>query len=414
MPDGMPYFTNYLNSVAQSPNEQYRSGTSAFVSEQWQDTTLLSTVQEEIATGTFVFGPIEVWKNTVSEFAVRIIKNEKDYRRLMFQDLNHQIGRGRFYNFDSNYWLVYEPTNEEEPYCEVLIRRCNNIAKWVDTETGEIVEIPCVLEYDISSTTPKVDKDIIVANSSVTLVMQGNAKTHRLKRNQRFIFNGIPYKFVAYNNFMQDDYITKEVPLLFMDLDFDIEKPTDDIENNIADRYQYDYVVTINENPQQQVQNFSGKLTANVTLNGKDTDDIVTWSCNEFATIDSNGNYTLIGNVGTKAIFTATFGSFSSTINIEIVSSTTISKEIVIDPIIEELSQQESITMTAYLYENGVKQSDVVMAVGSGADSSCYQLVPNGNNFTLTNVRYSSTPLTLTFTSGVTTKSIVIKLTALF
>lgn len=414
MPDGMPYYNNYLSKIAQTPNIQYRSSTAAFVQSQWQDTTLLFTVQEETFVGSNVYNPVEVWKNTVSNFDTRIIKNEKDYRRLMFQNCEHQVGRGRMYQFDNNSWLVYEPTNEEEPYCDVLVRRCNNIAKWVDPDSGEIIEMPCVLEYDISSTNPKVNKDIIVANSSITMVIQGNTNTHALRRNARFIFNGIPYKFVAFNNYMQDDYITKDVPLLFMDLDFDVEKPTDDLVNNIADRYQYDFAVTINENPQQQVQGFSGKLTANVTLNGEDTDNVVSWSANEYATIDSSGNYVLVGDVGSTAVFTATFGSFFATVSINIVSNVVQTKEIVVDPLIAELNEQESVMLAANLYINGIKQSDAVTYTASGAASSCYTIVQNNNNFTITNVRRSSMPLQITFSSGVITRQISIKLNALF
>lgn len=415
MPDGMPYYNNYLSKIAQTPNIQYRSSTAAFVQSQWQDTTLLFTVQEETSVGSSVYSPVEVWKNTVSNFDTRIIKNEKDYRRLMFQDTEHQVGRGRMYQFDNNSWLVYEPTNEEEPYCDVLVRRCNNIAKWVDPNSGEIIELPCVLDYEESAADPKVNKDTIVADGSRTLIIQGNSQTRQIKKNQRFVFDGEPYKFVGWKSPPQmHDFINKHPTIYYMKLDFDAEKPTDDLVNNIADRYQYDFAVTINENPQQQVQGFSGKLTANVTLNGEDTDNVVSWSTNEYATIDSSGNYVLVGAVGSTAVFTATFGSFFANISINIVSNVVQTKEIVVDPLIAELNEQESVVLAANLYINGIKQSDTVTYTASGAASSCYIIVQNNNSFTITNVRRSNIPLQITFSSGVITRQILIKLNALF
>lgn len=410
----MLYYDNYLSTIPTTAFDKYRGDTQAFIDSQWHDSVLWCNVKEEIAIGTFEFNEIEVWKNTVSEFTINIIKDSSDFRRLMFRDVYKEVERGRFYNFDNNYWMVYESTNVESPYKEVLVRRCNNIAKWIDKDTGEIIEQPCVLEYDISATNPKVDKDIIVANQSITLVLQGNEKTHKIKRNTRLIFNGIAYKFVAYNNYMQKEYVDDSVNLLFMDLDLDIDKPYDDFENNIADRWAYNYVVSINENPQQQLSGFSGVLSANVTLNGNAIDKQVVWSCTDGATIDENGGYTIIGGVGDVVTFTATYGSFSDSIDVEIVGSLIENNEIVIEPIVEALYEQESIDMFVDLYINGVAQGADVIVNTSGADQSCYELIKDGNIFILTNIHRSTQPLNITFSVGEANKTISAKLKALF
>lgn len=249
----LTYFENFLDGIAKTPAENNFDDVNAYVASQWHNSTLLENVHQETEIGSFEFEEIEVWVNTVSDFTNAVIKNATDFRRLMFKDNRTKVERGRYYKFQDNYWLTYEDTTIESPYAEILVRRCNNIAKWVDAETGEIIEQPCVLDYTISATNPKVDKDIITANSSVTVIFQGNEQTHKLKRNQRFVFNGIPYKFIAYNNYMQDNYVDENVTLLFMDCDLDIEKPTDDIENNIADYYNY-YSVVINDAPSQQIK----------------------------------------------------------------------------------------------------------------------------------------------------------------
>ena len=410
----MLYFDNYLSTLPETAFDTYRGETQAYINSQWHDSPLWCKVKEETQVGSFEFEEIEVWKNTVSEFTLNIIKDSSDFRRLMFKDVYKDVGRGRYYEFNNNYWLVYESTNEESPYKEVLVRRCNNVAKWIDKDTGEIIEQPCVLEYDISATNPKVDKDIIVANQSITLVLQGNEKTHKLKRNDRFIFNNLAYKFVAYNNYMQKEYVDDSVNLLFMDLDLDIDKPYDDFENNIADRWAYDYVVSINENPQQQLSGFSGVLSANVTLNGNAIDKQVVWSCTDGATIDENGGYTIIGDVGDIVTFTATYGSFSDSIDVEIVGSLIENNEIVIEPIVEALYEQESIDMFVDLYINGVAQGADVIVSTSGADQSCYELIKDGNIFILTNIHRSTQPLNITFSVGEVNKTISVKLKALF
>lgn len=294
----MTYYQNFIQNLASSPFDRYGEMTNAFICSQWHDSNLLSTVNQETEIGSFIFEPIEVWKNSVSHFQNAIVKNDRDFKRLMFKHRNTIVHRGRYYKFEedgqNNYWLVYEGTSEEEQYTDVLVRRCNNMLKWIDKENGKLYEYPCVLEYDLVAPTPRVDKDIIVAYSGVTLVIQGNEITHKLKKNQRFIFNGQPFKFVAYNNWMQNGYITKDTTLLFIDLDLDIEKPTDDIENNIADYFEYypngmpqedseisgsNIIISPDFNSVNQYQSIS--FEANLYIDGEKQNDLIEVECHD-------------------------------------------------------------------------------------------------------------------------------------
>lgn len=413
----MYFYDNFIDNLSQSPMEDYKESTQAFIDGQWLDTNLLKTVEEEIEIGLFKFSEIQVWKNSISDFSINMVKNAKDFRRLMFQDINHDSTRGRFYRFNDNYWIVYEETSEEEMYPEVSVRRCNNIAKWVDTETGFIHEVPCTLDYTISSTSPHTDKDIDTANSSVTLILQGNINTHKITKNQRFIFSGQPFKFASYNNYMQNDYVTQDTPLLFMDLDLDMIQDDDDLVNNIANRYSYVYNINIIQDNTSQVNGFSGQLNAQVKFNNEIVDRTIVWESNEFATITQDGKYTLNGSDGSVAVFKAYIEGNTTLydeVSIEIVSTTTNVLELVVDPLHEKINANKTNIFTVTLYKDGVAQSDIVTYVESGVDSSCYSLTQNGNQFTLIGKKPSSTPLTLTFTSGTVTKSIDIRLKSAF
>lgn len=335
----------------------------------------------------------------------------------MFQDMNRVITRGKKYKFDVNTWLTYEETNEEEPYCEILVRRCNNIAKWVDTETGAIIEEPCILDYTLSATNPKKDKDVIVSGGSVTLIIQGNEQTHKLEPNQRFIFNKKPYKYVAINNYMQNDYVTNEVPLLFLDCDLDVIQPDDDIQNNIANRHSYNYGINIIQDNTEQFNGFKGKLDVEVKFNDNIVDRNVVWESNQFATVSQNGEYTLIGNVGDIAQIKAYIEGNPSVydiVDITIVNAILDEYDLVIEPIYTKIYQNKINTFAVTLYKNNVAQTDVVTYTTSGADKSKYTLTQNGNEFTLVGLGYSNIPLTIIFTSGTQTKSINIQLKSAF
>ena len=411
----MDWYTNYLANFSETPNDEWRNSHQAFIDSTWDNTTLLKTVEEETAVGTNIFNTVEVWKNSISEFAINVVKNAKDFRRLMFKDQTHDVSRGLKYRFDNNYWLVYEETTEEEPFCDVSIRRCNNIAKWVDKDTGNIIEEPCILDYELSSTNVQYTKDVATANSKVTLIIQGNDNTHKIKKNDRFIFNSVPYSFKAINNFMQNDYVDNEVPILFMELYLDQVQPSDDLVNNIANRYDYNYVLNIEQSNVEQIKGFSGTLTETVKYNDNITNIPVVWSSSDTSVviINSSGVYNIIGDVGTTATITCSIDGNSNvkdTLTVKVISATTDNKELVVTDI-NTLSQYDSVNISANIYNNGTIQSDTVTCVANWSNNVNYTLVNNNNNtWTLTNNRMSNVPLILTFTSGNLIKQLTITL----
>ncbi len=411
----MDWYTNYLANFSETPNDEWRNSHQAFIDSTWDNTTLLKTVEEETAVGTNIFNTVEVWKNSISEFAINVVKNAKDFRRLMFKDQTHDVSRGLKYRFDNNYWLVYEETTEEEPFCDVSIRRCNNIAKWVDKDTGNIIEEPCILDYELSSPNVQYTKDVATANSKVTLIIQGNDNTHKIKKNDRFIFNSVPYSFKAINNFMQNDYVDNEVPILFMELYLDQVQPSDDLVNNIANRYDYNYVLNIEQSNVEQIKGFSGTLTETVKYNDNITNIPVVWSSSDTSVviINSSGVYNIIGDVGTTATITCSIDGNSNvkdTLTVKIISATTDNKELVVTDI-NTLSQYDSVNISANIYNNGTIQSDTVTCVANWSNNVNYTLVNNNNNtWTLTNNRMSNVPLILTFTIGNLIKQLTITL----
>lgn len=414
------WYTNYLNNIAVSAPQTYLNDMQATINAQWDNSTqttgdtnnLYATEQKAIGSKEYVSVDVSIDMQIDLGTGQKISDDFKIFTHKLLTDVTM---RGLMYQFEDNYWISTNVDEIASPVKNVGVRRCNQVAKWIDPNNGALIQWPCVIDYDVSSTQPKYDKDINTANGHITMIIQGNNDTLKLKKNQRFLFNGEAYKLTGYNNMLQNGIVSDGTTLLYYDLYLDTIQPDDDLENNIANATQYNYTLTILQDVEEQISGFSGKLTGQISLNGQIVNREIIWSANSNGVINQNGNYTLVGESGAQAIFTATFGDLIKNISINIVETIQDKYDIVIEPLITELYQGESQTMTVYLYKNGIIQSDNVIATVSGADSTkCYTFVSSNHQFTLTNNLRSILPVNIAFTSGATSETISINLISLF
>lgn len=416
----MEFFNNYINHYAESPNDSWRNLQQATITSLFEDTTIKRTILEEKVPFNQEYQEIEAWVGTVTDSTTNTEKDSNDYRSLYFEDCTHDVGRGLYYQYDNNYWLVYDSSTDLESISNVKIRRCNNRLKWIDKNSGELLDYPCIIEYTLSATQPGVTADITTIGGRVSIIVQGNEKTRKIKKNTRFIFGEQAYKFNNWNNYMMSDYDAKTATLLFMDFTVDNVQPTDDLENGIADSTEYKYMVKILEEDFSQVKGFTGKLNAIVVLNGQEVERNIIWKSEDenIISVDNEGNYTLLGENGQSCKIYACIenSNVCSFITIEIEEEIIEKSDIVIDPLITEIPHLQVEVINANLYKNGVKQDDKVECIPSGLDNSYYYLVDMGNNqFKIANNKISKdVPLTLTFRCGDYEESIDIKLTPLF
>ena len=200
----LTYYSNYLQNIAVSPNQQWRDEQRAFINGAYENTTVLQTdVFEEGYPFDFKFvNNVECWAGTVLDVTTGMVKDSDDYRSLYFKDINHESGRGRYFKWHDNYWIVYETTTPElETISTCNIRRCNNWLKWMN-DKGEVIQYPCVIEGELTSANAQVAKTITQANSHVNVIVQGNQDTLSLMKNTRVIFNRSVYKFYAISKFL--------------------------------------------------------------------------------------------------------------------------------------------------------------------------------------------------------------------
>lgn len=344
------YFENALNSgYLQTPNDYFRDLQQAAIDNLFDCTSARYTVQEQDAIGASNYHDIDVWLDYIVGTTSSGVKNGNDFTQLMFQDIDHETIQGLYYIFDNNYHISYFYNKYDGLEKALAVRRCNNAMRIVDPENGSIFSIPCVIDYDMTSPSQQVSSYIITPNNHAVVMVQGNEDTLRLfKLNTRYMFNGRPFKLLAYQNALLQDLLNQKPTLLYLDLYLDEIHDKDDIENGLAYNGEYDYAIQIDAENMELTNESTGTLSATITLNGEEVERDVIWSTSDENTvyIDISGKYTVVGSSGSSATITATLDGNTdvvSTITIQVVDSQVVQPLVVLNPTFSKIRQYESI-----------------------------------------------------------------------
>ena len=408
----LEFLENYINHIAQTPKEYHRGLIQATIDSRWEDTTQIHMVKEQSALP-FVdeYTEYEAWVDVISDNLVNTSKVYSDFVKVLFKDIDHkQNYKGQYYkiNLDGEheeYYICYDKMNRLSQVSDFNCVRCNNVLTWVD-EYGKILTMPCYLGTDISSTNNLVSKDGIVPNTRLIILVQANEYTMSIVKNQRFMFqHSTAFKVEEVNNYMQEQETNGQVTCVKIYVDYSAILPSDNKELNICDYYKTNYTLTIDQNDIEQTNGFSGQLTATVKDGNNVIDVPLKWSTSDsdVVEIDEQGNYQVIGEIGSMGQITCSMAdneSIHDTITIKVVDDYLPEKKIIINPNnITELNQGQVIDFDCGVYIEGEKQDDIVTCIPSGADVYSYTLAETLDGYKLTVRQESDNDLVLTFSA---------------
>lgn len=406
-----------MRKLIKDPNTQYLTQLQELVNNRWENgtQTAFNVWQEEpFASNNWIEVHISI--DTAIDIGTGFKKGD-DFKVFSHKNISHEVPLGTMFKTDKDYWICINTNGFASPTNSCEVRRCNNIMKWIDPETGYVNKQWCCIDYELSSPQPLKDRDIVVANGHIFITVQGNEKTRALKKNQRFIFNGQAYKLMGWQTLLNDEATRTHSDLLYIDMYLDMVKPSDDMTNMIANADDYQYAIDLQPDFDEQIHGFSGRISASVLFNGETVNRNLVWSGNNEVTINSDGTYIITGESGKVAEINVCIEGnpdLVATHSISIVDSIADDYEIVISPMVTEVKQKLPQSFSVYLYNNGTQQSDDVVCVTSGVGSEYFTLTQEGHQFTLNVLRFNTTPLLLTFTAGAVTKTISVALKPFF
>lgn len=451
------FYSNYLNNIYETPDEKHRSLHQATLNNRFDDTTQLRVIKEQQidSNGNVFFKPYnddsnytdyEVWLSTVSDDLINDNKSFSDFVDILFKDMSHTVNyKGQYYKIDYtdngnnyDYYICYDTINELRIPMKTKCVRCNNILKWIDDETGKIIEYPCYLGNDISSTNDYVTKKITVPNTRIIVFVQANEWTKKIVRNQRFMFeHNTAFRVEAIDNFSKERKASGKVTYIKLYLQYSAILPTDNTTENLCSYYEPKYTVDIEQDDMEVESNSTGTLTAKFYI-----DDVLEvdynnfkWksSNNDVVTIQENGEYTVVGEVGTYANIICSLDGNDNvfdTIRLDVAENATSEKVLDITPNITSIYEEESVDLICNILNNGTQinntneteykiNSDSI----SGTQINCNHYGKNGsysiesieNGYRITNNKTTTEPLILVFNAeGCDNVRLSIKLKGLF
>ena len=418
-------FTHYsakLSMRPSSPEEIYKTHLQALINDRWDNTTTLYKVWQETNIGDFEFKEIEVHLVHAIEKSVNI-KQASDFREIIFKDIEYDAPRGLYYYFDNNYWLTFNSDQLNRTSKNLFVRRCNNTIKVIDKYDGHIIELPCIIDYDIGASSPQVDNEIITPNNHPVIIMQGNDLTKEfVEQNTRFILNGRPFKMTGFNTSIQIATLEDNAPIIFIDAFQDEVSPYDDLENNIAFNYDIDYKLEVYPTKVKLKQNEEFVIETEVYMNDDMTQTVqrpikIEVENDKVAQVVSNNRIRLIGEPNSSTRIKVQLNKNKNIykyIEVNVVETTTSTKEIKITPTVIKVKQYDSVKFNVEVYENNAP-IDAEVSVIPNLDSSYFDLhrVKDGE-FEIKCLKPSQTPLVLTVVSNELRKNIAIDLLPMF
>lgn len=389
-----------------TPNDYYRDLAQSFINQSWTNNAAKTPenggeIKEQAGIGSDEYKIIDVWVKTTVGDVTTGMRDSGDFLKIYFRDIDHAVPRGLYYQFYNSWWICNEFGHFSGIAQDAGLRRCNNVLKIVDPENGSVFSAPCVVDYDMSSPSVQVSRYILTPNNHATVMVQGNVNTLRLfKTNTRYVLSGRPFKLYGYQNALNLNLTTDYDTLLYLDLYLDEIHDGDDLVNGVAYNGDYNYKVKINSTDMTLSADSAGALTVDVVLNGKEVDRPVTWQTSDckVVTINQNGNYTVVGEVGQSADITVTLsGNEAVTDSIKItVGEQVVEPEIYLDPAFNKIREYQTIEFKVKVSVGGNEIEPDTIGVGLESNGNEYLgITQTTSGWKITCYKRSSIPITM-------------------
>ena len=322
-----------------------------------------------------------------------------DYKIFMFTpDFPIEPFYGMKFKWGRNYWLVINVDNLGSLVTSAEVRRCNNTLRFFDENANKIYE-PCIIDQVSRFTNNNDTMTIVTGKAEQYVWCQRNSRTVKIKPNDRFLF-GVPEQRIGFRlyagglgnslNTITGDDNSPTLTQFYIE-EYEINYQEDDIENGFASAERYEYSIDISENNTYFDIGTTATLNA-VVYRGKEVvNKNVIWTSSDEDIISVNDKTLTAISAGEVTLYATmednknVYGS----INVTVLGSETEDDiyNILINPDINYVLEGETISITANLYKNGIKQDNMltIVDVSENVPRQNYRITIKDNTFTIEN-----------------------------
>ena len=329
-----------------------------------------------------------------------------DYQVFIFTPDFPEPYYGMKFKWGRNYYLVINVDKGSGLSTSAEVRRCNNTLRFFDENGNKIYE-PCILDQVLRFTNNNDTMTIVTGKAEQYIWCQRNSRTIKIKPNDRFLF-GVPEQRIGFRvyaggfgnslNTITGDDKSPTLTQFYVE-EYEMNYQTDDIENGFANAERFEYSIDISENNTYFDVGATAELNATVYRGKEVVDEKIHWcsSNDEVISIEDGKLMALApGEVTLSAIMVDNkhvFGSMTVTV---LESSAEPNYDILINPDINYVLENEEIAITATVYKNGIAQdySIEIVDISENVPRNNYKIMVQGNTFTIINKKkYLTNPV---------------------
>lgn len=347
----------------------------------------------------------------ISSQTATATKKTDDYKEILFPELAiDYFPIGAKVETMGNTWICVNPSNISSVKSKAVVARCNTSYNSYDYY-GNVVTEPIVVEkYSMLGNDNEHKSSIVLMDGYFNVTCQLNENTAQLKENSRIILGAKAYHITGMTDFIQEFSGNRESCHL-LNFTIRVEEPTesDDIKVNfIAGGNEQDFDCIL-----QGVDNMSVgeevQFTSYFLKNGEIVEPTeqypISWhwhsSDNSVAKVDQDGNV-IAQSVGTATI-TATMAQNNEIVAVAelVIKENQIDEKTVVftSVVPNEITQYESVVVSAIYKENGTATNQPLEWSFSGADSEndyTYTISDDGMSVEITCISPSNNNLEVT------------------
>ena len=246
--DSLKSYTMLSGQYSHDQTSELGDYNQALLDDQFEQLGNIYDIEEEKTRGSNIYETIRA-----SIGMIRSVESKNtvvdDERTLFFKNAKYDSWIGKRYRFGNNVWLTTNVSTINTLMNNSLVQRCKNVLKWYDFETDTIYEEPYI-EEKFGDNQASQQQHIQVPQGSLSVILQYNEYSKKIKINDRFIINGSAYSVKTVKAINRANTFDKEsIGNITIYLEWaEVNPDTDDLENNIAYKQEYVPINPLNGN----------------------------------------------------------------------------------------------------------------------------------------------------------------------